>query len=118
MILQLADNNLVRDIFKKEFESVPPTQEQGSIVAVVNDGQIDAFIMAEALVRVGLLWVNPVHRQSHKSIKLTKELIRYIKQAMPPDSSVVTIDDSGRFGDIFKHLGMREVDGQLYRIDL
>jgi hypothetical protein len=118
MIFKLADNELVGDIFRDEFDSIPPSQQQGSIIAVVNNGQIDAFVMAEALVRVGLLWVNPAHRQSYKSIKLTKELISYIKQGMPPDSSVVTIDESGRFGNIFKHLGLREVEGKLYRIDL
>lgn len=117
MIHILNDSRLVADIFAKEFDSEVPTGGQGGVIAVVKEGRIEAFIMLEQLIRAGLLWVAPEHRNTPKAAKLMRELVRFIHDNSAPNSSVVTIDTDGDFGHILKKIGMREVQGTVYRKD-
>lgn len=118
MIHILKDKELVADIFAKEFDSAVPQGTQGDIIAIVENGRIKAFVMAEQLIRAGLLWVAPEYRNTPTAMRLMRELVRFIYVNTPPNSSVITIDSTGEFGSIFRHLGMREVEGTVYRKDV
>jgi predicted GNAT family N-acyltransferase len=118
MIHILQDKNLVADIFSEEFQSAVPEGAQGDIIAIVEKGQIKAFVMAEQLIRVGLLWVTPEHRNTPQATRLMRELVRFVYHNLPRNTSVITIDSEGDFGELFKKLGMREVEGQVYRKDI
>lgn len=117
MILELNDLTPLKNIFNNEFDSVPPDPGQGSVLAVVEDGQIEAFVMVELLVRAGLLWVAPEHRNTPKAARLVKELMRYVYINIPDGTSAITIDSDGEFGRLFKKLGMYPLEGTLYRKD-
>lgn len=117
MIHILKDTALVADIFEKEFDSEVPTGNQGDIIAVVEDGKVQAFIMAEQLIRAGLLWVAPENRNSTKAVKLMRELVRFIYMNAPIGSSVVAIDSDNEFSKILEKVGMHKVEGIVYRKD-
>lgn len=117
MITILNDSQLVADIFEEEFDSIPPTGGQGGVIAVVEKGKIEAFIMLEQLIRAGLLWVAPEHRNSPKATKLMRELVRFVHDNSAPNTSVVTFDTEGEFGRILEKVGMKKVDGVVYRKD-
>lgn len=117
MIHILKDPQIVSDIFSNEFNSTPPMPPQGEIVASVSNGRIDSFLLVEQLVRIGLLWVAPEHRNTTKSLRLTRELVHYVVPRIPTNTSVITIDEKDEFDKVFKHLGMRKVNGIIYRKD-
>lgn len=117
MIKILEDASGLADIFKKEFDSVVPTGNQGNVIAVIEDGEIKAFITAEVLIRVGLLWIKPEYRKSAQGNKWMRQLIRFLFAYMPKEFPAITIDDTGRYGKLFTKLGMRKVLGTIYRLD-
>lgn len=117
MITIIKDASDLAEVFKKEFNSVVPQPDQGNVIAVVEDGEIKAFITAEVLIRVGLLWIKPEERKTSKGNKWMRQLIRFLFQYTPKHLPVVTIDDTGRYGRLFEKLGMRKVLGTIYRLD-
>lgn len=117
MIKILQDTELVKDIFAEEFGSEPPPLDQGSVIAIVEGGQIKAFLLVEMLIRAGLLWVTPEQRKTPQAAKYIKDLSKYVIYTMAPGMSGITIDDTGRYGKIFEQIGMYPVEGQIYRKD-
>lgn len=117
-IEQITDPSILIDIFQKEFDSYPPSLKQGAIFAVKNEGEIEAFITTEHLVRVGMIWVHPKHRKTPKAVTWLKGFVRFLLNIIPYETSVVTIDDTKQFAKTFKTLGMRQVEGDIWRIDI
>lgn len=119
MILKLLDDRereCLKPVFDKEFESEVPTAAQANILAAIEDGQIIGFIVGEVLIRAGMLWIHPKQRKTAKSARMVKALARETAQSIPKGASVITIGTE--FADLFEKLGMRKVEGQVYRIDL
>ena len=115
-MIVLLDNEQRKEldpIFEREFNSALPDESQANIVAVVDDG-IEAFVTVEALLRVGMIWIRPDKRSEGHLQALTRHLF----EKVPRGSSVITIATEAKQGKYFKRLGMREISGRLFRIDL
>lgn len=110
------ERQCLKVVFDKAFESELPSATQANILAVVEDGQIIAFLTAEVLIRAGMLWVHPKKRGTAQSARMIKALARETAQSIPKGASVITIGTE--YADLFKRLGMRKVEGDVYRIDL
>ena len=117
-IEQVTDPSVLTAIFQEEFDSYPPSLEQGAIFAIKNGEEIEAFITAEHLLRVGMVWVHPKHRKTPKAVTWLKGFIRFLLNIIPYQTSVIAIDDTGQFSKTFKTLGLRHVKGDLWRIDI
>jgi hypothetical protein len=97
------------DIFAKEFDAEIPNIGKASIIAdVAEDGTIRSFLVAEHLMRVGL-----IHSENGK----TRGLVNWVLANMPRRVSVITIASEPRFEKLFERFGMRRVEGTVFRRD-
>lgn len=117
-IERITDPSTLVEIFQQEFDSYPPSLKQGAVFAVKNGDELEAFITTEHLVRVGMVWVNPKHRKTPKARTLLKRFYAFLLKIIPDNTSVVGIDDTGRFAKTFETLGFRHLKGDVWRIDL
>lgn len=118
-LLNESARGVLFDVYADEFDSALPHQDQANIVAVTSDdGDIEAFITAEVLIRVGMLWVRPDMRGTPHGAKRIRQLCRYLKNSIPAGSSVVAIGYEDAQKQLFKRMGMRHIEGDVYRIDL
>lgn len=117
MIQVLDDNNMIAEICDKEFNCLPPHPKFGDVVAIVEDGEIKAFMSREMLIHVGTVWVNHQDRKTPKATKWLKELLKYVIVNMPKGSSSVVMDETGLYAKLMSAIGLREVQGKTYRID-
>lgn len=118
MIQVLTDPNAVADILEQEFECSPPDPKFGDIVAIVEDGEVKAFMSRELLMHVGTVWVNPKDRKTTRGAKWLKELAQYVIVNMPKGSTTIIIDDTGLYDKLLKFLGFRKSKGTAYTIEL
>jgi hypothetical protein len=118
-MIQIIDNTdeIVR-IFETEFACTPPDPKFGDIVAIVEDGEVKAFMSRELLMHVGTFWVNPTDRKTVKSGRWLKELAQYVIVNMPKHSTTIIIDETGLYDRILRFLGFRKSKGTPYTIDL
>lgn len=117
-LIRLLDNverEQLREVFREEFDSALPDANQANILVYEEDGRILGFITAEMLIRAGMIWVEPTKRGS-AAAKIVKALAQYLEANIPHGSSVVTIGDE-KYDGLFTKLGMRKIDGQVYRKD-
>jgi hypothetical protein len=117
-IKRLTDTASLEQIFIDEFESLPPTGEQGAVFAVIEEGEVQAFIMAEQVVRIGLMWVKPEKRKTSASAKYLRHLFSFLFDSVPPNTSVVSLDCTGEYHRLLTKLGFRKLKGDLHRLDL
>lgn len=117
-LLDAAERLKLADVFENEFDgSLVPNAEQAHIAAVVEGGEVKAFIVSEVLIRVGMIWVKPEMRNTAKSASWLKKLVRYVTRSIPHGSSAIVIDSDGENKTLLKRLGLRDVEGQVYRMD-
>lgn len=101
------------EIFDREFDSALPTTGRANIIAALDDaGKIKGFLVAEMLIRVGL-----IHIGEGESPMLAKKLIKYVESNIPRGCSVVTFASEPRFESLIKKFGCREVEGKIFRRD-
>jgi hypothetical protein len=117
-IQRITDTSAFAELFREEFDSDPPTGEQGAIFAIVEDGEVQAFIMAEQLVRIGLMWVKPEKRKTSASAKYLRKLFSFVFDSVPLNTSVVSLDCTGEYHRLLTKLGFRKLKGDLHRLDL
>jgi len=117
MIQILDDANVLAEIFDKEFDCLPPHPRFGDVVAIVEDGEIKAFMCREMLIHIGTVWVTPEERKTSKATKWLKALTEYVIVNMPKGSSAVVLDETGLYERLLKFLGLKKSTGQAYRID-
>lgn len=110
--------SLVEDVLMDEFSSIPPSNEQGAIIGIVEDGEVKAFLLAEQLVRVGLIWVKPEERTTKKSFGYLRKMFDYLVKYTPNDTSVVGFDCTGEYKKLLEKFGFRPVRGDIYRLDV
>lgn len=117
-MLDAAERLKLADVFENEFDgSLVPHAEQAHIVAITENGEVQAFVVSEVLIRVGMIWVKPEMRNTVKSSGWLKKLVRYIARSIPQGSSAIVIDSDDENGTLLKRLGLREIKGQVYRMD-
>lgn len=114
-LLTSEERESLRGIYENEFDSALPSADQANIVAVTEDGEIQAFITAEILIRVGMLWVKP---DAQKKPSKIKQLIRYLFKSIPQGQSAIAIASSEKYESLFERIGMRPIEGRVFRIDL
>lgn len=107
----------LREIFHTEFDSELPEDYQANIVAVVDDG-IEAFVTTELLIRADMWWVREDLRDTTRSAKHILNLSRHLLKTIPRGTSVITLAGCDTHRKIFTKLGMRPIQGEVYRIDL
>lgn len=110
--------SLVEEALLDEFNTIPPSDQQGAIIGIVEDGDVKAFLLAEQLIRVGLIWIKPEERGSRKSVAYLRKMFDYLVQYTPPDTSVVGFDCTGEYKKLLEKFGFRAVRGQIYRLDV
>ena len=113
ILLDNEQRKALDPIFEKEFDAALPDESQANIVAIVDDG-IEAFVTCEALLRVGMIWIRPDKRSKGHLQTLTRHLF----ERVPKGTSAITIATEDKEAKYFKRLGMREVEGRIFRIDL
>lgn len=118
MIQILDDPNVLTEIFEKEFDCLPPHPDFGDVIAIIEDGEIKAFMSRETLIHVGTVWVNPKDRKTAKAGRWLKDLARQVILGMPKNSSTIIVDETGLYAKLLKFLGFRTYKGTTYRIDL
>lgn len=118
MAQTLIDSNLVADVCDEEFDCLPPHPRYGDVIAVIEDGEIKAFMSREILIHVGTVWVNKKDRGSSKAAKWLKELIKQVIVELPEASSALVIDETEKYGNLLERIGFYEKTGKTYRMDL
>jgi len=118
MVKILADNNLVAEICHNDFNCLPPHPRYGDVIAVVEEGEIKAFMSREILIHIGTVWVNHEDRGSVKAAKWMKELIKRAILELPQASSALVVDETNRYGNLLETIGFYEKGGTTYRMDL
>jgi len=103
-----------KEVFENEFDSELPNARQANIVAYGNS----AFITTEVLLRAGLVWVDPSLRNTPKSASILKRLVQYLHQHIPKGSSVIGIATNPKEERLMQRMGMRRVEGIIYRKDV
>jgi hypothetical protein len=116
-LLNGREREILRPVFEKEFNADLPEESQANILAIIEDGSVVAFLTSEVLIRVGMLWVHP-KRRGIEGAKAIGQLIRETHEAIPKGSSAVVIASEDRFNNIAEKLGMRRVEGEIWRLDL
>ena len=115
-LLNNSERESLREIYRDEFDSLLPDEVQANIVAITEDDEIQAFLTSEVLIRVGLMYVKPEHRNTVKSARMARQLARYVATNLPKGASVIAIDTGG-FEKLFERLKMEKQEGTVYRID-
>lgn len=113
----LNDSPWLRDMLAREFKSDVPPAHQGQIFGIVEEGQVRATILAEHLIRVGQLWICPEDRKTVNGLRNARNLIRDMIVTIPEGMSAIAIDDTGDYGGLLQKIGLRPVEGKIYRID-
>lgn len=106
------------DIYDQEFDADLPHADQANIVAIKNGDDIEAFVTAETLIRADMWWVKEELRNTPKAAAHIRALYRYLRKNIPAGQSVITLAGCDTHRKIFKHIGMRYVAGDVYRLDL
>lgn len=117
-LLNEDERPVLFDIYDKEFDSDLPRPKEANIVAVKNGDDIEAFVTAEVLIRADMWWVKEELRNTPKAAAHIRRLARYLIQNVPPGSSVITLAGCDTHRKIFERIGMRNVPGEVYRLDL
>jgi hypothetical protein len=107
----LENREALRPVFEGEFNSELPAENQANII-----GDERGFVVAEHILRVGMIYIKPDVRNTPKSHSFIREVVRFLLKKIPRGTSVICIATEGE-EKLFKRLGMREV-GTAYRIDL
>lgn len=99
----------LKEIFDKKFDSELPVEGKADIIAELSDdGSIQSFILAEHLMRIGLV---------HSENGYPRRLIRWLEENMPVDNSVIAIASEPRYEALFERLKMYPVEGKVFRRD-
>jgi len=113
----IEDTSILEDIFRKEFDSIPPTGTQGLVFGLYEGNELKAFVLAEQLLRIGLIWVNPEDRERKKGVGYLRRLFNYLWNAVPENNSVIGIDCDGKYYKVLERFGYRKLKGTVYRLD-
>lgn len=117
MIHIFENTDIISEVCADEFACLPPHPHFGDVVAVVEDGNIKAFMSRELLFHIGTVWVNPADRKSPKAATWLKRLTQYVILDMPKGASAVVIDQTGKQDKLLKFIGLHPYEGKTYRID-
>lgn len=109
-ILDNQEREQLRDIFRDEFNSELPDEKQANIIAIEENGEVTAFLVVELLLSASMIWSKNQHN-GH-----LRQLIQYVRDNAPTGSSVVCFAPEQRDG-LLTALGMRKIDGNIYRKD-
>lgn len=103
------------EVFFNEFDSSPVPEY---VVGILDaNGDVESFLVVENLIRVGLLWSKDELRNTARASTNSRALARYVYRAIPPGKSAIVIASDARFEPFLKKLGMREVEGKVFRKD-
>jgi hypothetical protein len=104
------------DVFMEEFENtLPPVN--ANVIGLFENDELIGFLVAETLLRVGMVWTKPEIRNTMQSALATKELAQYAYQSIPQGASAIVIASEKKFEPLLKRLGMKEVIGKIFRKD-
>ena len=107
------------EIYDREFDAELPHEDQAHIIACYDEnGEIEAFVTAEILIRADMWWVREDVRDTPRSASLIRRMARFILGKVPRGSSIITLAGCDTHRRIFERLGMRLVQGDVYRIDI
>jgi len=115
---RIKDMSLVEKTLLEEFKTLPPSEQQGAIFGIVEDGEVKAFLLAEQLVRIGLIWVKPEERTTKKSFSYLRRMFDFLVQYTPNDTSLVGFDCTGEYKKLLEKFGFRPIRGDIYRLDV
>ena len=117
-LLTESEREPLREIFESEFDSALPTEEQAHIIAVTEDGELQAFATAELLIHTDLFWIAPRYRKTAKAASFIKTLARYFFNRIPENSSAVIFAANDNQARLFTKLGLTEVENvRVFRLD-
>jgi predicted GNAT family acetyltransferase len=111
------DRESLREIYENEFDSEMPTDEQANVVAIIDDGELQAFMTAETLLRTDQWWVSPSYRGTAKAAVLIRRIARYLFGSVPKGTGVIIFAANENQGRLFEKLGFRPIEGKIYRLD-
>lgn len=104
----------LESVFDREFDAALPNKDKATILAGLDEnGQVEAFIVAETLVRIGQVYVS----DKGKGKNYPFSFIRYLLGNIGTHTSVIVIASDERFESLCEKLKMRSVEGSVFRRD-
>lgn len=104
-------------LYEAEWDAAPP-QPYDAVIADIDDGELISFITSEAMIRLGMLWLTPRLRNTIAGAKRVVKLLKWLKANGPRHTSIVVFADEPQFETIAERMGMRPIEGKVYRIEL
>jgi hypothetical protein len=98
-------------VFDKVFDSDVAPPEHSDVYGVIEDGKIEAFVLAEQVIVIGQIW----SRQPKKSTSFIKTLIKFVREKIPSNQTVAAVASDPRYEMLYRTLGLEKVDGTFFR---
>ena len=105
------------DVFNEDFGGSFPPMDANFAAIENEEGEIEGFIIAEAVIRVGCIWAKPELRGTTKAAVNSRKLVEYVHESISPGRSVIVISSDQKFNSLLSKLEMYELDGQVFRKD-
>jgi hypothetical protein len=110
---------LLKEIFESEFDSDLPAPEHSCIAMAIAEDTNEpvGFILMEQVVMVGQVYIFPQARQTCGRMAARK-LINFVQRLLRGKHNTCAVASEPRFARLFNNLGMHEVEGTLFRLNL
>lgn len=104
--------NQLNGIFREEFNSDLPEEDNAEIFVASEGNKRVGFILAEDIKMIGQIYVYPDFRRD--SAKYASQMVKYCQEHFK-DIPVGTVASEARFEKLYKLLGMEKIEGSFFR---